>query len=99
MVVVAIVLDTMYLRKPYKSWLITLGLKFAYCHTDETALVKLPTARSIATQIPNQVDFKNIFTWSLTAAIPDLGGKGNLAGFIIDREYVHSIEYSYTHIL
>ncbi len=29
---------------------------------------------------------KNIFTWSLTAAIPDLGGKGNLAGIVIGQE-------------
>jgi Carbohydrate-selective porin, OprB family len=29
---------------------------------------------------------KNIFTWAVTAAIPDLGGKGNLAGVIIGQE-------------
>jgi hypothetical protein len=29
---------------------------------------------------------KNIFTWSLTAALPDLGGKGNLAGIIVGQE-------------
>jgi Carbohydrate-selective porin, OprB family len=29
---------------------------------------------------------KNIFTWAVTTAIPDLGGKGNLAGIIIGQE-------------
>jgi hypothetical protein len=29
---------------------------------------------------------KNIFTWAVTAGIPDLGGKGNLAGVIIGQE-------------
>jgi hypothetical protein len=29
---------------------------------------------------------KNIFTWAVTAAIPDLGGKGNLAGIVIGQE-------------
>jgi hypothetical protein len=28
---------------------------------------------------------KNIFTWAVTTAIPDLGGKGNLAGIIIGQ--------------
>jgi Carbohydrate-selective porin, OprB family len=29
---------------------------------------------------------KNIFTWAVTAAIPDLGGKGNLAGIVVGQE-------------
>jgi Carbohydrate-selective porin, OprB family len=29
---------------------------------------------------------KNIFTWAITAGIPDLGGKGNLAGIIVGQE-------------